>query len=199
MRKPLVPTVPRILAHGFYLIATATLAACASTSVSIVPGLQTPVCERSATALVAWAPQWRPDQKDVVARDDAALAGIQAFFAKSDCFSQVELLRIEQISPEALRSAAIRSRLAFSRVIGIEVLELGPVVKLLSSAALLEGGTEVVLQITEYSPETLAEQRRFLVHWRNGGPGVIKGVASLPKDMEDAMNAGFKSSASTAF
>lgn len=71
----------------------------------------------------------------------------------------------------------------------IAVRELGPVVRLLSSAALVEGSTHVVLDVTEYSPPASTNPREFSVNWQNGGPGVIKGVSSLPADMEAALAA----------
>lgn len=72
------------------------------------------------------------------------------------------------------------------------VRELGPIVKIGSSAALVEGGTEVVLELTEYRLPALSAQRSFSVNWRDGGPGVIKGVASLPQDMQAALTAGMQ-------
>lgn len=79
-----------------------------------------------------------------------------------------------------------------AQVVGVEVRELGPIVKLLSSAALIEGGTEAVLRIIAYSPQSGDEVRQFTVHWHNGGPGVVKGVASLPGDMQAALRAGLQ-------
>ena len=70
--------------------------------------------------------------------------------------------------------------------------ELGPVVKLLSSLALVDGGTEVVLQVAEYSPPSSAQPREFTVHWQHGGHGVIKGVSSLAQDMQAALIAGLQ-------
>jgi hypothetical protein len=70
------------------------------------------------------------------------------------------------------------------------------VVKLLSSLAFIEGGTEVVFQVAEYvlPEETLT--RTFTVHWQNGGPGVIKDIASLPRDMHAARVMGLQPSKS---
>lgn len=65
-------------------------------------------------------------------------------------------------------------------MIVITLGELGPVVKLVSSLALIDGGTDVVLQVTEYALPEEIQTRTFTVHWQNGGPGVIKGVRSLP-------------------
>lgn len=36
------------------------------------------------------------------------------------------------------------------------------------------------------------QPRAFTVHWRHGGPGVVKGVASLPADMDAALRAGLQ-------
>jgi hypothetical protein len=55
----------------------------------------------------------------------------------------------------------------------------------------VEGGTEVVLDITEYDLPQPAP-RVFTVHWRNGGPGVVKGVATLAQDLQAALAAGLQ-------
>ncbi|AUB83003.1 hypothetical protein THSYN_20010 [Candidatus Thiodictyon syntrophicum] len=73
----------------------------------------------------------------------------------------------------------------------IRVRELGPTVKIGASPALLEGGTEVVLDVSEFLPGRTTP-RTFTVEWRNGGPGVLKGVASLPQDMQAALAAGLQ-------
>ena len=73
----------------------------------------------------------------------------------------------------------------------IAVRELGPIVKIGASLALVEGGTEVVLYVSEYEA-TKPAPRTFTVQWRNGGPGVLKGVATLPKDMQAALAAGLQ-------
>ena len=173
----------------------ALLCACASTTVSVAPSPQAPLCDRAASALVLWAPQWRPDQKDVAAREHAAATGLHAFFDSSDCFRRVELASASRLTPAEVRRHVAAATTAFSSVIGIEVLELGPVVKLLSGPALIEGGTHVVLRIIEYSPESLDERRRFVVDWHHGGPGVVQGVESLPSDIQAAVRAGLQADA----
>jgi hypothetical protein len=178
-------------------LCAALLAACASTSVTVVPSPQAPVCNRSATALVLWAPQWRPDQKDVAAREEAAASGLGNFFASSGCFARTELRRASSLSPSAVASELGASGGQFNSVVTIAVRELGPVVKLLSSASLVEGGTEVVLQITSRELESPGQTREFTVHWRNGGPGVVKGVAGLPSDMSAALRSGLQPASST--
>jgi hypothetical protein len=85
----------------------------------------------------------------------------------------------------------------FDTVVTIAVRELGPVVKLLSSAALVEGGTEVVLQVSSRALQSTERTREFTVHWRSGGPGVVKGVASLPIDMGAALRSGLQPATAT--
>lgn len=170
----------------------AFLTACASTSVTLSPSPQAPVCDLSATALVLWAPRWRPDQKDVTARELAAASGLASFFAGSGCFAGAELRRVSDLGPAAVDAALGASGRAFDAVVTIAVRELGPVVELLSSASLVEGGTEVVLQVGACRLQPPMQPRAFTVHWRHGGPGVVKGVASLPADMDAALRAGLQ-------
>ena len=178
-------------------VCTALLAACASTDVTLSPSPQAPVCDPSATALVLWAPQWRPDQKDVAAREEAAAAGLGSFFAASGCFAHTELRRASSLSSSAVTSEPRASPDRFDALVTIAVRELGPVVKLLSSASLVEGGTEVVLHVTSRRLQPRDQPREFTVQWRNGGPGVVKGVASLPGDMSAALRAGLQPAAAT--
>lgn len=174
------------------LAACAILVGCASTTVTLQPAPQPPVCLASATALVVWAPSWRADQKDIPAREAAASAALKDFLAQSNCFAKSELRRANNLSPTTVQAELGTTSDSVEKVVGIEVRELGPVVKLLSSVALVEGGTEVVLRVTEYSPQSGTEVRQFVVHWKNGGPGVVKGVVSLPADMQSALQAGLQ-------
>ncbi len=178
-------------------LCSALLAACASTAVTFTPSPQSPVCDRGATALVLWAPQWRPDQKDVAAREEAAASGLSSFFAGSGCFARTELRRPSNLSPTTVASELAASGGQFNTVVTIAVRELGPVVKLLSSAALVEGGTEVVLQVSSRSLQSTERTREFTVHWRSGGPGVVKGVASLPSDMSATLRSGLQPATAT--
>ena len=173
------------------------LAACANTDVTLSPSPQSPVCDRKATALVLWAPHWRIEQKDVAAREAAAASGLSNFFASSECFVSTELRRVRSLSPAAVTSELAASSGQFNMVVTIAVRELGPVVKLLSSASLVEGGTEVVLEVTSRQPHRPDQPREFMVHWRNGGPGVVKGVASLPDDMSAALRSGLQPATAT--
>lgn len=165
---------------------------CASTTTSqLSPSPQAPVCAASATALIFWMPKWRGDQKDVLARETAAADGIRQFFERSGCFKSASLERLPQVSEETARVTAADATRRNEKVILIAVRELGPTVKIGTSLALVEGGTEVVLEVSEFMPGK-AGPRTFTVEWRSGGPGVLKGVASLPQDMQAALVAGLQ-------
>jgi hypothetical protein len=141
---------------------------------------------------VLWSPLWRPNQKDVAAREAAAASGLARFFARSGCFAHTTLRRVDDLGAATAPAQAQADSSQYGRVVTIAVRELGPVVRLFSSAALLEGGTEVSLQISTHTPGQPAPTRSFAVHWQQGGPGVIKGVVSLPDDMEAALRAGLQ-------
>lgn len=173
-------------------LSCAVLAACTTTDVTFVPSPQAPVCDRAAMALVLWSPQWRADQKDVAAREDAAASGLGSFFAGSACFARAELRRVSDLGPATVASEVANAGGQYASVVTIAVRELGPVVKLLSSAALVDGGTEVVLELGKRSLRSDGPARAFTLHWRNGGPGVVRGVASLPGDMSAALRAGLQ-------
>jgi hypothetical protein len=175
------------------LVAVVALGACVSTTtVQLAPSPQPSVCQSTANALVLWAPQWRPNQKDISEREAAAADGITQFFAKSGCFSSATVQRIAQPSAAEVAATLERARSRYDRAVVVMVRELGPIVKIGSSAALVEGGTEVVLELTEYRLPALSAQRSFSVNWHDGGPGVIKGVASLPQDIQAALTAGMQ-------
>ena len=195
-RYPMENFARRASAFGTSLCC-ALLAACASTAVTLTPSPQAPVCDRTATALVLWAPQWRPDQKDVAAREEAAASGLSSFFASSGCFARTELRRVSSLSPSEVNTELGASGGQFGAVVTIAVRELGPVVKLLSSASLVEGGTEAVLQVTSRRLQPSSQPREFTVQWRHGGPGVVKGAASLPNDMSAALRSGLQPATAT--
>ncbi len=182
----------RFAAYVAGTAACAVLAACASTTVTVTPSPQLPVCDRAASSLVLWLPQWRPDQKDVAEREAAARAGLQEFLHGSGCFAKSELRRVSDVTPPAVLAETAATPARFDKIVVIILRELGPVVKLLSSAALVEGGTHVLLHVEEYSPPGATPIRTFAVHWQNGGPGVVKGVVSLPQDMHAALTAGLQ-------
>lgn len=163
------------------------LTGCASTTTQLTSSPQPPVCQHAAHAMVQWTAHWRPDQKDIPAREAAASEGISQFFAQSGCFASVRVQRASQSSPAQVEATGT----LYDRLIVITVRELGPILKIGSSVALVEGGTEVVLDIAEYKLAG-STPRMFSVHWQHGGPGVVKGVASLPQDMQAALTAGLQ-------
>lgn len=190
-RTHVMPLAKILVSVGSCVVACAVVAGCASTTVTVTPSPQAPVCDPRAAALVVWAPEWRPDQKDVSERESAAADGLDEFFRRSGCFARSELRRAPDLAPPTIATqlADAHGSGAFDVVVAIAVRELGPVVRLLASPALVDGGTEVVLQVSVFAPPDAPEPRVFTVHWQNGGPGVVKGVASLPRDMQEALAA----------
>ena len=181
-RSPLLPIAALLLAIG----------GCASTTTSqLSPSPQEPVCAAPTTALILWRPQWRADQKDTLAREAAAAAGLGQFFENSGCFKSASLQRLPQDSEESAQATAAAATKRNEKVVLITVRELGPTVKIGASLALVEGGTEVALGVSEFLPGKTTP-RTFTVQWRSGGPGVLKGVASLPQDMQAALAAGLQ-------
>jgi hypothetical protein len=174
------------------LSALLALCGCAAvTTAELTPAPQAPVCAGARQALILWAPQWRPDQKDVAAREAAAADGLGAFFDKSGCFETATVRRVSSHRAQAIQEALAQAAARNAKLVLVTVRELGPTVRLGSSLALVEGGTEVVLDITEYDLPQPAP-RVFTVHWRNGGPGVVKGVATLAQDLQAALAAGLQ-------
>jgi len=171
------------------LVAAALLGACAGTAttqVTLTPPDQAPVCQPQAAlkASVFWRTQWRADQKDVPEREAAAVQGITRFFADGGCFPSVAVARVEAGRSDFSVPAGA------DLLIVLTVRELGPTVKLLSSAALVEGGTEVVVDVAVVRPGRRETDREFSIRWQDGGPGVVKGVQTLPSDMAAALKAG---------
>ena len=176
-------------------VAALALAGCASTTTArLVPSPQPPVCQPGAAALVLWAPQWRADQKDVPAREAAAAQGLDRFFATSGCFGSVTVRRVPPNAPAFVSDALAEARAREQPVVVIAVRELGPTLAIGASLALVEGGTEVVLDVTAHEPAGAAP-RTFTVQWRSGGAGVVKGVASLPHDLQAALVVGLQPAA----
>lgn len=167
----------------------ALLGACASTTtVTLSPPSQAAICELQPTliATVLWQTAWRPDQKDVEQREAAAAQGMTRFFSETRCFQTTSLARTDA------RPSAFSVPQGSDLLLVLTLRELGPTVKLLSSAALLEGGTEVVVDVAQYRPGRKEPERLFTITWRDGGPGVVKGVKSLPDDLVSALKAGLQ-------
>jgi len=175
------------------------LAGCASTQFEIKGDAPTAaICQapgQALSALVLWGPVWRPDQKDVPQREEAARQGLQHFLGTAGCFASYELRRLPgggaSVVPgdAELRALAAATRPPPDRVLVVTVRELGPVLKLQSAVPLVEGGTEVVLDLVALDAGRGTSIARFQARWRNGGTMVVKGVSSLPQDMSAAMSA----------
>jgi hypothetical protein len=167
-------------------LAAVLLAGCASTSVDTTgTGAGQRLCQDSGeklSALVLWSARWRPEQKDALEREAAVYRGIERYFDRSSCFTRTEIRAGD--APPA-------DRAAYDRVVLVTVRELGPVVRLFASPALVDGGTEVVLEARVFgrAAAPLADVR---THWQNGGPWVLKGTASLEHDMYAALDAVFR-------
>ena len=171
------------------VITGALLSACAATTtVTVTPPNQVPICHPHSGLKVAvlWRTDWRPNQKDIPEREAAATLGIANYFSDPGCFISTTVTRMDTARTEvAVPHGA-------DLLLVLTVRELGPTVKLLSSAALVEGGTEVVVDVAQYLPGKIEPDRQFSIRWRNGGPGVVKGVESLPADMTAALKAGLQ-------
>lgn len=188
--------------HISRTIAAATVAAllvlsgCASTKVEITGSpLREPLCTvgaRALTAVVYWGPQWRPDQKEPALREAAALRGIEDFLGRASCLAVAGLHRLPMgdaipSDEELMRSVASMSAKP-ERVVLIVVRELGPRITI-GSPDIVEGGTEVLIDVRVLdvqSSASLADARTF---WRNGGTFVVKGVKTLDQDMSAALSA----------
>ena len=180
----------RIRGRLIAIALSGSLVACAATTTVDFAGERPAgsLCQapgESLRALIAWDTRWRPDQKEPAKREAMAEQGIRQFAARSGCYAYV---RVER-GPPSMHVADV------NRVVAITVRELGPVLKLFSSLALVDGGTEVVLDIATFVPRRSDSRFEFSEYWRNGGHGVIKGVASLPNDLEAALVAALKPAA----
>jgi len=158
--------------------------------------MQEPVCKpgaRKISALVYWGPQWRPDQKEPERREAAALRGIESFLAGSECLAKVDVRRLpgeitDVPSDEVLLKQASTAVPRADKVLVIVVRELGPILRI-GIPSIVEGGTEVVLELRLLDVPTSHEQANVRTHWSNGGTFVVKGVGSLDRDMSEALAA----------
>jgi len=147
----------------------------------------------SLSSLVLWGPVWRPNQKDVPLREEAALRGIEDFAAHARCFEAVTILRLEggrvaEIpTDEQVRAFAAAEGKMPDRVLVITVHELGPVIQILGPVAAFGGGTEVVLGLQARDPRSGKPIARLRTHWHNGGSFVLKGTKTLAQDMRSAL------------
>ena len=128
------------------------------------------------TILVAQdSPQNRKTYEDLV---------IQTFFlSNAEVKDVVTLLRSllgarnvaqnEQLNAVTIRDTVDKVRIAQRLIEGID-----------------KSKSEVVVDVAEFRPGQRAPQRQFSIRWTNGGPGVVKGVQTLPDDLVAALKAG---------
>jgi len=187
--------VPRaLLAVALLLL----LPSCASTKVETTGAkMQQPFCNAGGeklSALVYWGPQWRPDQKEPERREAAAVRGIESFFSDSACVARFDVRRLpgermaEVPSDEALLKLAAAASPRPDKALVVVVRELGPILRI-GIPSIVEGGTEVVLELRLLDVPTPSAQASVSTHWWNGGTFVVKGVGSLERDMSAALAA----------
>lgn len=186
--------------HRHRLLAIACLAlgllGCASTRVDTTgTPMQAALCEAAGRPLslrVYWMPRWRPDQKEPERREAAALQGMQDYFADMPCVSAADIRRLGAdttavpTDDELLRLGAAATPVP-DRLLLIVVRELGPKLSI-GLPVLLEGSTEVVLELRVLDTRSAALLAYARVHWENGGTFVVKGVRTLPQDMRAALH-----------
>ncbi len=172
------------------------LAGCATTKVEITGSpLKQSLCQIGAPAIstaVYWGTQWRSDQKEPLLREAAALRGIQDFLSHTACISVTGIHRL--LANQALNSDEERMRLVpatspkSERVLFIVVRELGPRL-VIGLPGIVEGGTEVLIDVRVMNSLALESLASVQTSWRNGGTFVIKGVETLDHDMSAALSA----------
>lgn len=183
------------------ILATAVvviLSGCASTKVETTGAtMHEPFCRAGAgklSALVLWGSHWRANQKEPERREAAALRGIESFFADSACAAALEVRRLpggrtaELPSDDTLLKLASAAVPGPDKVLVIIVHELGPILRI-GIPWIIEGGTEVVLELRLVDVRSASAQADVRTHWSNGGTFVVKGVGSLERDMRAALAA----------
>ena len=159
--------------------------------------MREPFCRAGAgklSALVYWGPQWRSDQKEPERREAASLRGIESFFTDSSCVARFDVRRLpgkrtaEVPSDEALLKLAAAASPKPDKALVIVVRELGPILRI-GIPSVVEGGTEVVLELRLLDVPTSSVQADVRTHWSNGGTFVVKGVGSLERDMSATLAA----------
>jgi len=185
-----------MIAKRALLLAAALLAGCASTTVENTGSpLKAPLCKRGdapRTVYVVWGPEWRPDQKEPAQREALAQKGIEEFLADVPCLSVAGVKRFAAGSAipsnEELLHLARGAKPAADFAVLIVVHELGPVL-LIGIPVIVEGGTDVVIDVRVLESATSAVLAESRTHWKNGGTFVIKGTGSLARDMASALRA----------
>ena len=114
-----------------------------------------------------------------------AVSGIHRLSAEDTFLSDEELVRLAS-SPSTKPE----------RVLLIVVRELGPRLTV-GIPVIVEGGTEVLIEVRVLDSKSLAPLANARTFWRNGGSFVIKGVKTLDQDMSAALSAALMPSAGT--
>ena len=139
-----------------------------------------------------WGPQWRADQKESSLREAAALRGIEDFLSHAKCLSVTGVYRLptEASAPsdDALLRLSERTSPGPERLVLIVVCELGPRL-VIGLPALIEGGTEVLVEVRVLNTATSESMADTRTLWRNGSTFVVKGVKTLDQDMSAALGA----------
>lgn len=178
------------------LVVLSMLVGCARTTIEITGApLTAPLCQIGAEPLataIFWSPLWRPDQKEPSLREAAALRGIENFVAQTPCLAVagVQRLPVGNLLPADgdLQSLAAVLPVVPERAVLIVVRELGPRL-ILGIPGIVEGGTEVLIDVQVQNPQNSLSLANTRTLWRNGGSFAIKGVKSLDQDMRAALSA----------
>lgn len=185
--------------HVLRLTLAATLlalAGCASTRIEHTGApLKEPLCRAGAPAVataVVWGTQWRPDQKEPALREAAALRGIEDFLGSTRCLAVTGVQRFpggaEPPSDAQLLQQVAASAVRADRIVLVVVRELGPRLTI-GLPVIVEGGTEVFIDVRVLDPAQAAPLASTRTQWRHGGSFVIKGVQTLDHDMSAALRA----------
>lgn len=166
------------------------LAGCSATQINIHPAVSGVVCAPQLQAHAVWSVQWRADQKEPALREAAAQRGLEQFFHSSECFAKTHLQRVALAEIDT--AVAHPPHAAIGKTLSIVVRELGPVLRVGASLALIDGGTEVVMDVQEFIAGTTTPVRSFRIQRLEGGPGVVRGASALDQDVLAALRAGLK-------
>ena len=183
------------------LSVASVLTGCASTTVEITGSpLKEPLCTVGAQALatvVYWGPQWRPDQKDPrFARlrrcaESKTFSVVRAALLSPDCIAC--RWRCVPVGRRAHALGGLHLGKA-ERMVLIVVRELGPRIAI-GTPAIVEGGTEVIIEVRVLDGQRSTSLANARTLWRNGGTFVVKGVGTLDQDMSAALAAALMPSA----
>ena len=177
------------------LAALAVAAGCATTTIDVAgTQLAGPLCSEGAPQVVVavyWRPEWRADQKEPALREEAAARGIRDFLARSPCLAATTVVRVP--APAAMADADLlrwvaNDAPAAQRVLAVVVRELGPRL-VVGGPTGIEGGTEVLVDLRVLDVAGARSLAQMRTHWRDGGSFVVKGVATLDRDLAAALAA----------